>query len=129
MSLLGPYVLAALLVGIGLYGVLARRNAVLVLIGVELVLGGALVLMVSTAASGTDQWSGGTVLSLFVITIAAAEVALALAVILAAFRIRRRIDLEEDEPVPGEAGGASAVALHPGEPAPGEAAVREGLGR
>ena len=54
MSLLGPYVLAALLVGIGLYGVLARRNAVLVLIGVELVLGGALVLLVSTAAAGGE---------------------------------------------------------------------------
>ena len=117
MSLIGPYVLAALLVGIGLYGVLSRRNAVLVLIGVELVLGGALVLLVSTAAAGADQWSGGTVLSLFVITIAAAEVALALAVILAAFRIRGRIDLEEDEPVPGGAGGAPANELLPDESA------------
>lgn len=118
MSLLGPYVLAALLVGIGLYGVLARRNAVLVLIGVELVLGGALVLLVSTAAAGADQWSGGTVLSLFVITIAAAEVALALAVILAAFRIRGRIDLDEDEPVPGGSDGAPTDAVLPDEAAP-----------
>jgi NADH-quinone oxidoreductase subunit K len=98
VSLLGPYVLAAALVGIGLYGVLARRNAVLVLIGVELILGGALVLLVSTAAAGGEQWSSGTVLALFVITIAAAEVALALAVILAAFRIRGQIDLQEGEP-------------------------------
>lgn len=97
MSLAGPYVLAALLVGIGLYGALARRNAVLMLIGVELVLGGALVLLVSTAAAAGDQWSGGTVLSLFVITIAAAEVALALAVILAVFRSSGRIDLEVGE--------------------------------
>lgn len=99
MSLLGPYVLAALLVGIGLYGALARRNAVLMLIGVELILGGALVLLVSTAAAAGDQWSGGTVLSLFVITIAAAEVALALAVILAAFRMRGEIDLAADAPL------------------------------
>lgn len=98
MTLAGPSVLAALLVGIGLYGALSRRNAVLMLVGVELVLGGALVLLVSTAAAGGDQWSGGTVLSLFVITIAAAEVALALAVILAAFRMRGRIDLVEGEP-------------------------------
>jgi NADH-quinone oxidoreductase subunit K len=97
MSLAGPYVLAALLVGIGLFGALARRNAVLMLIGVELVLGGALVLLVSTAAAAGDQWSGGTVLSLFVITIAAAEVALALAVILAAFRSGGGIDLEVGE--------------------------------
>jgi len=108
VSLVGPYVLAALLVGIGLYGALSRRNAVLMLVGVELVLGGALVLLVSTAAAAGDQWSGGTVLSLFVITIAAAEVALALAVILATFRIRGRIDLDEAEtqssPVPHTAG-------------------------
>jgi len=93
VSLLGPYVLATLLVGIGVYGALSRRNAVLMLIGVELILGGALVLLVSTAAAGQDQWSGGTVLSLFVITIAAAEVAVALAVILGVFRFRGEIDL------------------------------------
>lgn len=108
MSLLGPYLLAAVLVGIGLYGALARRNAVLMLIGVELILGGALVLLVSSAAAGGDQWSGGTVLSLFIITIAAAEVALALAVILAAFRLRGSIDLTEPEPVNG--GSVSGVA-------------------
>lgn len=95
MSLLGPYVLAAVLVGIGVYGALARRNAVLMLIGVELILGGALVLLVSTAAASADQWSGGTILPLFIITIAAAEVAVALAVILAAFRLRGSIDLSE----------------------------------
>lgn len=100
MSLTGPYVVAALLVGIGLYGALARRNAVLMLIGVELILGGALVLLVSTAAAGGDQWSGGTVLSLFVITIAAAEVAVALAVILAAFRSGGGIDLQVAEASP-----------------------------
>lgn len=104
MSLLGPYILASLLVGIGLYGALARRNAVLMLIGVELILGGALVLLVSTAAAGQDQWSGGTVLSLFIITIAAAEVAVALAVILAVFRLRGQIDLASNAPDTAEAG-------------------------
>lgn len=104
MSLLGPYILASLLVGIGLYGALARRNAVLMLIGVELILGGALVLLVSTAAAGQDQWSGGTVLSLFIITIAAAEVAVALAVILAVFRLRGQIDLASGAPDTAGAG-------------------------
>ena len=98
MRLLGPYLLADLLVGIGLYGALARRNAVLMLVGVEIMLAGALVLLVSTAAAGGDQWSGGTVLPLFIITIAAAEVAIALAVILAAFRLGGSIDLSD----PGE---------------------------
>lgn len=108
MSLLGPYVLAAVLVGIGIYGALARRNAVLMLIGVELILGGALVLLVSTAAAAGDQWSGGTVLTLFIITIAAAEVALALAVILAAFRLRGSIDLTATDVTPVDVTEASS---------------------
>lgn len=95
IHLAGPYVLAALLVGIGLYGVLARRNAVLVLIGVELMLNGATVLLVSTGTAGADRWTGGSILTLFVITIAAAEVSLALAVVLAAFRLRGRIDVTD----------------------------------
>ena len=100
MTLAGPSVLAALLVGIGLYGALSRRNAVLMLVGVELVLGGALVLLVSTAAAGGDQWSGGTVLSLFVITIAAAEVVLALAILVAAYRAQGHVDLERSGDLP-----------------------------
>lgn len=95
IHLAGPYLLAALLVGIGLFGVLARRNAVLVLVGVELMLSGGTVLLVSAGTAGQDHWTGGSVLTLFVITIAAAEVALALAVILAAFRLRGRIDVTQ----------------------------------
>lgn len=93
-----PYAVAAALVGIGTYGVLARRNAVLVLVGIELILGGAGLLLVTAGAVGGDQWSAGNVLTLFVITIAAAEVVLALAVIVAVFRRRGRIDLTD--PVP-----------------------------
>ncbi|CCH77356.1 NADH-quinone oxidoreductase subunit K 2 [Nostocoides japonicum T1-X7] len=92
IHLAGPYLLASLLVGIGVYGILARRNLVLVLIGVELVLNGATVLLISTSASRGDLWSGGSVLTLFVITVAAAEVVLALGVILAAYRLRGSID-------------------------------------
>ncbi len=95
IHLLGPVVVAALLVGIGTYGVLARRNAVLVLVGVELVLGGGTLLLVALGSVGADVWHAGTVLTLFVITVAAAEVVLALAVILAVFRVRGRIDLDE----------------------------------
>ncbi len=91
----GPYVLAALLVGVGVVGVTVRRNAVLLLVGVELVLSGGLVLLVATQATGGDRWASGSILPLFVITIAAAEVVVALAVVLAAFRLRRSIDLDE----------------------------------
>ena len=93
IHLAGPYLLAAVLAGLGTYGVLARRNAVLVLIGIELVLNAANVLLVATSAAGGDRWVAGNVLALFVITIAAAEVSVALAVILAVFRLRGDIDL------------------------------------
>lgn len=93
IHLAGPYLLAAVLAGIGTYGVLARRNAVLVLIGVELILNAANVLLVSVAAAGADRWAAGNVLTLFVITIAAAEVVVALAVILAVYRLRGDVDL------------------------------------
>ena len=95
IHLAGPYLLAALLVGLGVAGITVRRNAVLLLVGVELVLSGGLVLLVATQAAGGDRWASGSVLPLFVITIAAAEVVVALAVVLAAFRARGSIDLDE----------------------------------
>jgi NADH-quinone oxidoreductase subunit K len=94
IHLLGPYLLAAALVGLGVAGIAVRRNAVLLLVGVELVLSGSLVLLVATQAAGADRWAAGSVLPLFVITIAAAEVVVALAVVLAVFRLRGSIDLD-----------------------------------
>ena len=95
IHLAGPYLLAAALVGLGVFGITVRRNAVLLLVGVELVLSGGLVLMVTTQAAGADRWAAGSVLPLFVITIAAAETVVALAIILTAFRQRSRVDLDE----------------------------------
>ena len=95
IHLAGPYALAAVLAGLGAYGVLARRNAVLVLIGVELILNAANILLVAVGAVGADTWQAGSVLTLFVITIAAAEVCVALAVVLAVFRLRGDIDLSQ----------------------------------
>ena len=95
IHLAGPIILASLLIGIGAYGALSRRNAVLVLIGVELILNGANVLLVGLGSVGADRWEAGCVLALFVITIAAAEVVVALAVVLALFRQRGHIDLGE----------------------------------
>ncbi|MGL4176543.1 MAG: NADH-quinone oxidoreductase subunit NuoK [Dermatophilaceae bacterium] len=95
IHLAGPYLLAAALIGLGVAGIAVRRNAVLLLVGVELVLSGALVLLVTTQAAGADRWAAGSVIPLFVITVAAAEVVVALAVIMAAFRHGGRIDLDE----------------------------------
>ena len=93
---MGPVLLASILVGTGVCGILVRRNAVLLLVGVELVLAGGLVLLVTAGSLRRDQWSASSVLPLFVITLAAAEVVLALAVILLVFRGRGRIDVDEE---------------------------------
>lgn len=102
IHLVGPYLLAAALVGLGVAGIAVRRNAVLLLVGVELVLSGGLVLLVATQAAGLDRWAAGSVLPLFTITIAAAEVVVALAVVLAVFRQRGSIDLDRRSE-PGDA--------------------------
>jgi NADH-quinone oxidoreductase subunit K len=88
-----PAALAALLAGIGVYGVLARRNAVLVLIGVELILNAGNLLLVTAGSRPGAPISAGPVLTLFVITIAAAEICVALAVVLVLFRTTGTIDL------------------------------------
>jgi NADH-quinone oxidoreductase subunit K len=85
--------LTAVLAGAGMYGVLARRNAVLVLIGVELLLNAGTLLLVAADAMFRDQLHSGQVLTIFVITLAAAEIGVALAVVLLLFRTRGDIDL------------------------------------
>jgi NADH-quinone oxidoreductase subunit K len=90
-----PLLLVCVLIGAGAYGVIARRNAVLVLIGVELILNAANLLFVTMGSVWGDELRTGHVLALFLITIAAAEMGVALAVILALFRDRGHIDLSE----------------------------------
>jgi NADH:ubiquinone oxidoreductase subunit K len=85
--------LAALLFCIGVYGVIARRNAVMVLMSVELVLNSVNLNLVAFALmSGTID---GQVFALFVIAIAAAEVGVGLALVLMIYRNRRSIALDE----------------------------------
>lgn len=85
--------MVAALAGTGVYGVLARRNAVLVLIGVELLLNAATLLLVASDAMFGDELHTGQVLTIFVITLAAAEIGVALAVVLLLFRTHGDIDL------------------------------------
>jgi NADH-quinone oxidoreductase subunit K len=95
IHLASPLLLAAVLAGLGVYGVLARRNAVLVLIGVELMLNAANLLLVAFDAAYGSALHEGQVLTLFVVTIAAAEVGVALAVVLRMFRRRGDVDLQQ----------------------------------
>lgn len=93
MSPAWPFLLAAILAGCGTYGVLARRHAVLMLIGVELLLAAAGLILVTVGQLGPDPLVSGLVLTLFIITIAAAEIVVALAVIMAMYRTRGDVDL------------------------------------
>ena len=85
--------LAAALFCIGVYGVLARRNAVLVLMSVELILNAVNINLVAFGAY--NDVVSGQVFALFVIAIAAAEVGVGLAMVLLLYRNRKSIDLTE----------------------------------
>ncbi|WP_020578356.1 NADH-quinone oxidoreductase subunit NuoK [Actinopolymorpha alba] len=94
MPLLFPLVVSALLFAIGVYGVLARRNAILVLMGVELMLNAVNLNLLAFDAWHRDTLHSGQILALFTITIAAAEIGLGLAIVLLLFRTRRQINLD-----------------------------------
>jgi NADH-quinone oxidoreductase subunit K len=85
--------LAALLFGIGLFGVLARKNAISVLMGIELMLNAVNINFLAFA----KHWGGlsGPVFAVFVITIAAAEAAVALAIIIAIYRQMKSTNVDE----------------------------------
>ena len=85
--------LGAVLFSIGVYGVIARRNGVLVLMSIELILNAVNINLIAFGAqNGTVA---GQVFALFVIAIAAAEVGVGLAIVLVIYRSRRTIDLDE----------------------------------
>jgi NADH:ubiquinone oxidoreductase subunit K len=85
--------LSAVLFSIGVYGVLARRNAVMVLMSVELVLNAVVLNLVAFAVINASI--DGQIFALFAIAIAAAEVGVGLAMVLMVYRNRRSIALDE----------------------------------
>ena len=85
--------LSAALFAIGVYGVLARRNGVLVLMSIELILNAVNINLVAFAAFGNQL--AGEVFALFVIAVAAAEVGVGLAMVLLLYRNRKSIDLTQ----------------------------------
>ncbi|MBK1439045.1 NADH-quinone oxidoreductase subunit NuoK [Parapedobacter sp. ISTM3] len=87
-------VVGACLFSIGLYAVLARRNAILVLVGIELMINAAIVNLV--AFSRYDKaFYGGQVFALFAIVLAAAAVAVALAIILNVYKFYKSVNPED----------------------------------
>ncbi|MGK5642063.1 NADH-quinone oxidoreductase subunit NuoK [Streptomyces sp. URMC 126] len=94
MHLVYPAVLAALLFCTGLYGVLARRNAILVLMSVELMLNAVNLNLVAFDVWLRDELHAGQALTLFTIAIAAAEIGIGLAIVLLVHRNRGTADLD-----------------------------------
>ena len=90
-----PFLLffAAVLFSTGVYGVLARRNAVLVLMSIELMLNAVNVNLVAFSAALKDLT--GQIFALFVITVAAAEVGIGLAIVILIYRNRETINVDE----------------------------------
>jgi NADH-quinone oxidoreductase subunit K len=90
-----PFVTAAILFGLGVYGVLVRRNAVLLLMSVELMLNAVNLVLVT--ADTTLRAVTGQVFALFVIVVAAAEIGVGLAIVLQLYRLRRSVVVDEVE--------------------------------
>ena len=80
---------------IGLYGALVRRNAVAVLMALELMLNAVNINLVAFSRSITPTLLTGQIFAIFVITIAAAEAAVGLAIIIALYRTRKTINADE----------------------------------
>ena len=87
--------LAAALFCIGVYGVLARRNGVLVLMSIELILNSVNINLVAFDRLHQDAIAGGQVFALFVVAVAAAEVGIGLAIVLLIFRNRKSANVDE----------------------------------
>jgi NADH-quinone oxidoreductase subunit K len=106
-----PYLVAALLFGTGMFGVLRRRNAILLLMAVELMLNAVNVILVTAAVTARAALATaggpytGQVFALFIIVIAAAEVGVGLAIVLQLYRLRASaavdtVPLSDPEPLP-----------------------------
>ena len=85
---------AAVLFAIGLFGMLSRRNAISMLLSLELIINSAALSLVG-ASSFWSSWYDGYVLASFVIVIAAAEAAVAIGIFIALFSSKRSIDIDE----------------------------------
>jgi NADH:ubiquinone oxidoreductase subunit K len=99
MEAVYPLVFAALLFCVGVYGVLSRRNAVLVLMSVELMLAAVTINLVALGeiarTTAGDQLLTGQTFALFVLAVGAAEVGVGLAIILLLYRNRASVNIDD----------------------------------
>lgn len=95
-SMLASYLtLAAILFCIGLYGVLTKRNAVVVLLSIELMLNAANLNLIAFSKYGVVPNLKGQIFTLFTIAVAAAEAAVGVAILIALYRNRSTANVDE----------------------------------
>lgn len=87
-------VLSAMLFSIGLYGALAKKNAVAILMGIEVMLNAVNIAMVAFSRFITPIALTGQIFAIFILTVAAAEAAVGLAVVFAIYRRRDTVDAD-----------------------------------
>jgi len=88
-------ILSTILFSIGLYGALAKRNAVIILMSIELMLNAVNILLVAFSRYVTPALLTGQVFSIFIMVVAAAEVSVGLAIIMSIYRNRETIDVSK----------------------------------
>jgi NADH:ubiquinone oxidoreductase subunit K len=96
-------VLSAVLFSIGLYGALAKRNAVAILMCIEIMLNAVNIALVAFSRYLVSNvvLLTGQVFAIFIITVAAAEAAVGLAIIIAIYRSRQNVDVEQADSMKG----------------------------
>ncbi|MFD0871848.1 NADH-quinone oxidoreductase subunit K [Chlamydia abortus] len=95
-GLISPYLtLGAILFCIGLYGALSKRNAIIILLSIELMLNGVNLNLVAFSKLGINPSLTGQVFSLFAITVAAAEAAIGVAILIMLYRNRGTSNVDE----------------------------------
>ncbi|MDH7603455.1 MAG: NADH-quinone oxidoreductase subunit NuoK [Melioribacter sp.] len=87
-------IISAILFSLGIYGIITRKNAVMVLMGIELILNSANINFVAFARYGNFGFSG-QIIALFVIILAAAEAAIALAIVLNIYKTFSNVNVDE----------------------------------
>jgi NADH:ubiquinone oxidoreductase subunit K len=88
-------IFSAVLFCLGMYGVMARRNAVMILLAIELMLNAVNINLVAFSVYLQPEAMVGVVFAIFIVTVAAAELGLALAIVLRLFRAKGTVNLDE----------------------------------
>jgi len=89
------FILSLALLSVGIYGLIAKRNAIRLLFAVEIIVNAANLNLIAFARFMPEAHSGGQTFALFSIAIAAAEVAVGLSLVIVAYRLYKNIDIAD----------------------------------